>query len=131
MPNSSPANRPGPSVPSDANSFTPRARATNSITGSAPAERMVACSIGGISGSASFTAIWLKPQLRQSISISATAPGLSGRPAEFIRISWYDIEPHLRLVAVLLFLAVQAGAGDFHHGQFGRKARGARGGVDT
>jgi hypothetical protein len=37
-----------------------------------------------MSGSASLTAIWLKPQLRHSISISAIAPGLSGRPAEFV-----------------------------------------------
>src|SRR6476646_407495 len=130
MPNSTQANRPAPSVPSRLKILTPRSRAINNNTGKAPAERMVACSIGGMSGSASLTAIWLKPQLRHSISISATAPGLSGRPAEFIRISCADIEPHLRLVAVLLFLAVHAGAGDFHHRQFGRKACGARGGVD-
>src|SRR5258705_3927744 len=131
MPNSTPANRPAPSVPSRLKIVMPRIRAINNNTGSAPAERMVACSIGGMSGSASLTAIRLKPQLRHSISITATAPGLSGRPAEFIRVSCDDIEPCLRLVAVLLFLAVHAGAGDFHHGQFRRKARGARRGVDT
>src|SRR5258707_12737950 len=126
MPNSTPANSPAPSVPSRLKIFTPRSRAINNSTGNAPAERMVACSIGGMSGSASLTAIWLKPQLRQSISISATAPALSGRPAELIRVSCNDIEPRIRLVAVLLFLAVHAGAGDFQHRQFGRKARGAR-----
>src|SRR5260370_37902527 len=130
MPNSTPANRQAGSVPSRWKIFTPRSRAITNSTGNAPAERMVACSIGGMSGSASLTAIWLKPQLRQSISISATAPALSGRPAELIRLSCNDIEPRIRLVAVLLFLAVHAGAGNFQHRQFGRKARGARGGVD-
>ena len=52
-----------------------------SSTGNAPTERISACSIGGTSGSTSLTAIWLKPQLRHSISISAMAPALSGRPA--------------------------------------------------
>ena len=42
----------------------------------------VACNIGGMSGSASFTAIWLNPQDKQSISINAMAPALSGRPAD-------------------------------------------------
>jgi len=53
-----------------------------SSTGSAPAERISACSIGGTSGNTSFTAIWLKPQLRHNISITAMAPALSGRPAD-------------------------------------------------
>ena len=35
-----------------------------------------------MSGSASFTAIWLKPQLRHNISITAIAPGLSERAAD-------------------------------------------------
>ena len=48
----------------------------------APIERIVACRIGGMSGSASFTAIWVKPQEKHSISIRAMAPGLSGRPAD-------------------------------------------------
>ena len=69
-------------MPSRSNSFTPRSRATSNSTGRAPAERIVACSIGGMSGIASLIAIWLKPQLRHSISINAAAPGLSGRPAE-------------------------------------------------
>ena len=69
-------------MPSRSNILTPRSRAISSSTGNAPAERIVACSIGGMSGNASLTAIWLKPQLRHSISINATAPGLSGRPAD-------------------------------------------------
>ena len=77
-----PASKPARSVPSRSNSFTPRTLAIRNSTTSAPEERIVACSIGGMSGSASLTAIWLKPQLRHSISISATAPGVSGRPAD-------------------------------------------------
>ncbi|WP_249153252.1 hypothetical protein [Bradyrhizobium tunisiense] len=51
-------------------------------TGNAPAERIVAWSIGGMSGSTSFTAIWLNPQVRHSMSIRAMAPALRGRPAD-------------------------------------------------
>jgi hypothetical protein len=43
------------------------------------------------------TAIWLKPQERHNISISATAPGLSGRSTELKRISFDDIDPRGRL----------------------------------
>ena len=57
MPNSTPANRPARSVPSRLKILTPRSRAIRSSTGNAPAERMVACRIGGMSGSASLTAI--------------------------------------------------------------------------
>ena len=71
-------------MPSRSKNFTPRSQPIISITGSAPAERISACIIGGTSGSASLTAIWLKPQLRHSISIKATAPGVSARPAEEI-----------------------------------------------
>jgi hypothetical protein len=52
----------------------------------APEERIMACSIGGMSGSASFTATWLKPQLTHNSSINAIAPALSGRPAELTNI---------------------------------------------
>ncbi|MCJ9730257.1 hypothetical protein [Bradyrhizobium sp. PRIMUS42] len=55
----------------------------NSI-GSAPAERIVAWSIGGMSGSTSFTAIWLKPQVRHSMSIRAMAPALRGRATDWL-----------------------------------------------
>ena len=58
----------------------PADRASN--TGNAPTERISACGIGGTSGNTSFTAIWLNPQLRHSISIKAMAPGVSARPAE-------------------------------------------------
>ena len=75
-----PAITPGPSEPSRIEKSTLRSQPTISSTGSAPIERNVACIIAGMSGSASFTAIWLNPQDRQSISISAMAPGLSGRP---------------------------------------------------
>ena len=66
-------------------------------TGNAPTERISACSIGGTSGSTSFTAIWLNPQLRHSISIKAMAPGVSARPAE----GYYLLGRHLILVAGL------------------------------
>ena len=39
-------------------------------------KRTSACIIGGTSGNASLTAIWLKPQLKHSISTKAMAPGL-------------------------------------------------------
>src|ERR1700730_7073074 len=97
MPKITPALTPGHSVPSRSNNLTPRARAMMSSTGSPPTERVSACSIGGTSGSTSLTAIWLNPQDRHSISISATAPGLSGRPAELNRISFDDIDPRGRL----------------------------------
>ena len=73
---------PAGSVPSRLKNLTPRSQPMMSITGNAPTERDKACSIGGTSASTSLTAIWLNPQLRQSISIKAMAPGLSGRPAE-------------------------------------------------
>ena len=82
MPNNVPANRPGSSEPSRSKNFTPRSQPANSMTGNAPAERISACIIGGTSGSASFIAIWLKPQLRHSISTKAMAPGVSARPVE-------------------------------------------------
>src|SRR5204863_713977 len=93
--------RPGPNEPSRSKNFTPRSQPTRSMTGNAPAERINACIIGGTSGSASFTAIWLKPQLRHSISINATAAGVSARPAEEIT-GLDDIYPRGRPDAVLL-----------------------------
>src|SRR5262249_20802812 len=94
---------PGPSEPSRTEKSTLRRRPTISSTGSATIERSVACIMTGISGSASFTAIWLKPQDRQSSSISAMAPGLSGRPLEGFDML-EDIIPRDRLAAVLLVL---------------------------
>jgi hypothetical protein len=49
-----------------------------------PDERLKRLQHRGTSGNTSFTAIWLKPQLRHSISIKAMAPGVSARPAEEI-----------------------------------------------
>ena len=92
MPNNVPASRPGHSEPSRSKNFTPRSQPAISMTGSAPAERISACSIGGTSGSASFTAIWLNPQLRHSISTKAMAPGVSARPVEG-DIFWAGIVP--------------------------------------
>src|SRR5438309_2934297 len=92
MPKITPAEMPAHSVPSDAKNFTPRSQPIISSTGNAPEDRASACSIGGTSGNTSFTAIWLKPQLRQSISINVTAPGLSGRPAEGVA-GVEDIDP--------------------------------------
>src|SRR5450756_87774 len=132
MPKITPAVSPARKVPSRSNIFTPRSRAIRNSTTSAPQERIKACSIGGMSGSASLTAIWLKPQLRQSISISATAPGVSGRPADGTA-GFDDMEPRSPAwTAVLLFiLAVRANAGDFDHGQLWCKARRARGGAEA
>ncbi len=93
MPNNVPATRPGTSEPSRSKNFTPRSQPANSMTGSAPTERISACITGGTSGSASFTAIWLKPQLRHSISTKAMAPGVSARPDEG-DISLVGIVPH-------------------------------------
>src|ERR1700704_1402527 len=87
-----PAEMPAHSVPSRSKNFPPGAQPMISSTGNAPEERASACNIGGTSGNTSFTAIWLKPQLRQSISIKATAPGLSGRPAEGVT-GVEDIDP--------------------------------------
>src|SRR5262249_33540663 len=100
-------------------SFTPRQRAIKSSTGSAPIERIVPCRSGGISGSASLTAIWLKPQLRHSISIKAMAPALSersasgGPPDETRNVSEVMNPRASRLVLSLSVLAVRADAGDF------------------
>ncbi len=44
----------------------PRSRAQAATSIAAPAERMAAWINGGMSGSASLTATWLKPQLRHS-----------------------------------------------------------------
>jgi len=44
-------------VPSRVKNLTPRSQPMARITGNAPAERIIACSIGGTSGKASFTAI--------------------------------------------------------------------------
>src|SRR3982751_3819794 len=100
---------PGHSVPSRSKNFTPRNQPIRNSTGNAPSERVNACSIGGTSGNTSLTAIWLKPQLRHSISINAIAPGVSARPAEEIT-EFDDIYPRGRLGAVLaLFLTVRAG----------------------
>jgi hypothetical protein len=82
MPKIRPQQTPGHSEPSRSKNFTPRSEPMIRSTGSAPAERLSACSIGGTSGNTSLTAIWLKPQLRHSISIKAMAPGLSACPAE-------------------------------------------------
>src|SRR3954452_7165173 len=92
MPKITPLETPAHSVPSRSKNFTPRAQPMISSTGNAPEERASACNIGGTSGNTSFTAIWLKPQLRQSISIKATAPGLRGRPAEGVA-GVEDIDP--------------------------------------
>jgi hypothetical protein len=43
-------------VPSRSNIFTPRSRAITINTINAPPERIIACSIGGMSGKANFTA---------------------------------------------------------------------------
>ena len=75
-----PAIMPGHSEPSRSKNFTPRNQPISSSTGNAPMERINACIIGGTSGNTSFTAIWLKPQLRHSISIKATAPGRQRTP---------------------------------------------------
>src|ERR1700744_145612 len=72
---------PAHSEPSRSKNFTPRTQPTIKSTGSAPIERKVACSIGGISGSANLMAIWLNPQDTHSTSINMMATGLSGRPA--------------------------------------------------
>src|SRR5437899_2324440 len=82
MPKIAPAVTPAHSVPSRSKNFTPRNQPIASNTGNAPTERISACSIGGTSAKTSFTAIWLNPQLRHSISIKAMAPGLSARPAD-------------------------------------------------
>src|SRR5438034_3728707 len=120
MPKITPLQRPAHSVPSRSKNLTPRNQPISSSTGSAPAERDSACSIGGTSGSTSLTAIWLKPQLRHSISIKAMAPGLSGRPAEGVS-ELDDIVPRRSLfLHAVLFLAVRAGAGDLDHGHFWR-----------
>src|SRR5262245_32292657 len=47
----------------------------------APMLRTVGCTSGGMSGSASFTATWLKPQHRHTNTITAAAPKSSGRVA--------------------------------------------------
>src|ERR1700756_3675725 len=106
---------PGHSEPSRSKNFTPRSQPTINSTGSAPAEREVACSIGGMSGSASLIAIWLNPQDTHSTSINTMASGLSGRPASRLALS--DGIASLGLRRCLLFLlggvlAVRAGAGD-------------------
>src|SRR5262249_34994247 len=98
-----PATIPGLSVPSRTEKSALRSQPTIKSTGSATIERKVACIIAGISGIASFTAIWLKPQDRQSSSIRAMAPGLSGRPADEIDLL-ADIIPRDRLAAVLLLV---------------------------
>ena len=102
MPKITPALTPGHSVPSRSKNLTPRNQPIASSTGNAPTERLNACSIGGTSGNTSFTAIWLNPQLRHSISIKAMAPGVRARPAEEITL-FGDIYPRGRLGAVLLF----------------------------
>src|SRR5436853_7441848 len=101
MPKIRPHEIPAHSVPSRSKNLTPRKEPMIKSTGSAPTERDSACSIGGTSASTSLTAIWLKPQLRHSISIKATAPGLSARPAEEIT-ELDDIYPRGRLGAVLV-----------------------------
>src|SRR5215211_8939877 len=116
MPKMMPAIMPGKSVPSRSKNLAPRNQPITSSTGNAPMERANACSIGGTSGNTSFTAIWLNPQLRHSISIKAMAPGVRARPAEEITL-FDDIYPRGRPGAVfLLFLAMSAGAGDFDDG---------------
>ena len=69
---------PGMSVPSASVSFTPRRRAQATTTSAPNVDRKAAWISGGISGSASFTATWLKPQLRQSAIVSAAAAASSG-----------------------------------------------------
>src|SRR6478735_11752580 len=82
MPKIVPLARPAHNVPSRENKLVPRHQAMMSSKGNAPAERLSACNIGGTSGSTSFTATWLNPQLRHSTSIIAMAPALSGRSSE-------------------------------------------------
>src|SRR6266404_2110667 len=121
-----PAITPGHSVPSRSKNLTPRNQPITSSTGNAPMERANACSIGGTSGNTSFTAIWLNPQLRHSISINAIAPGVSARPAEEITL-FDDIYPRGRPgAAFLLFLTVGAGACDLDDGEFWRESGRAR-----
>src|SRR6478735_11838005 len=147
-----PAIIPGHSEPSRSKNFTPRNQPIASNTGSAPMERTNACSIGGTSGSTSLTATWLKPQLRHSISINATAPGVSARPAE--EIIWLDdIYPRGRrerrvdywhdpgklafplrtrtMPDLNSFLTMRAGAGNLDDGELWRKSRGARRGIEA
>src|SRR5437868_11315066 len=128
MPKITPAIRPGTSVPSRSNILAPRSRAITSSARIAPEERISACSIGGMSGSAGLAATWLNPQLRHRSGTSAIAPGVRGRAAS--RRS-KDMNPRGRLAAALLLLAMRAGAGDLDDRQFWRKAGGARGLVEA
>src|SRR3954467_984612 len=123
MPKMRPADSPGHSVPSRWKNLTPRSQPMISNTGKAPTERVSACSIGGTSGNTSLTAIWLKPQLRHSISINAIAPGVSARPAEEITEldDIYPRWPAWRRVLILL-LTMRAGAGNLDDGKFWQKA---------
>src|SRR5438874_7673634 len=131
MPKMTPAITPGHSVPSRAKNLTPRNQPITRSTGNAPMERANAWSIGGTSANTSFTAIWLNPQLRHSISINAIAPGVSARPADsFAGLD--DIDPRGRPgAAFLLFLTVSAGAGDFDDGELWRETQRARRSVEA
>ena len=79
MPNSTPAAMPPASVPSRRMNDTPRQRAQIATMTNAPIERTVAWMNGGISGSASFTETWLRPQLSVSASMISAATASSGR----------------------------------------------------
>ena len=65
-PNNSPAASPASSVPSRASSAMPRALHQSATISVAAAERIAACSSGGMSWMASLVATWLKPQDRHS-----------------------------------------------------------------
>src|SRR5579871_6734385 len=125
MPKITPNHNPARSVPSRSNRFTPRKRAIKSSTGSAPSERIRPCTSGGMSGSASLTATWLKPQLTHNSRIKAMARGGS-EPSVEVDFSDFMISRGWRLVALLSILAVRADAGDFDDRQFRRKAGCAR-----
>jgi ribosomal protein S27E len=81
-PNSAPTVRPATSEPSRMASGTPRSRATRSTTGRAHSERNAPWVSAGISGSASLTATWLRPQLRHRTIMSAVATASRGRAGE-------------------------------------------------
>ncbi len=71
--NSAPAARPGQKVPSRSNSGVPRIRAQNSRHTAAMAERTPACITSDMSAAASLAATWLKPQMKQHITMRESA----------------------------------------------------------
>ena len=77
--NSAPATSPADRVPSRANSGRPRDLAHSATIGTAPMERSAACVSGGMSWMANLAAVWLRPQDRQSMTMTAAAKASSGR----------------------------------------------------